>query len=262
MGYNDQLFSGTATYYSRYRIPYPKELLDKIRREWQAQGDARLLDLGCGTGQLAIPLHKTFSEVVGIDISKEMVEEASRICSEQDVKNVRFLVMESEQMDQGLGRFDFITCGNAFHWMDQKVVLKKAYAVLNPAGEMAIFAGGSIWTGKQEWQKATLKIIKKWLGEKRKAGSRSYSASNKSFEALIHESEFRLVEKGKVSFLHTWRVESLIGYLYSTSYCKQDLLGGNKDAFEADLKEVLLKSSPEGLFYEEVEIDYFLLKKR
>ena len=47
---------------------------DRLRLEWHG----RLLDLGCGTGQLAIPLRDRFEAVVGVDASAEMIAEARR----------------------------------------------------------------------------------------------------------------------------------------------------------------------------------------
>ncbi len=259
---NEELFTGTAAYYSKFRIDYPTELIERLLSFCQSKGNGKLLDLGCGTGQLSIPMHSYFEEVIGIDISQEMVDEARRIGREQNTENMRFITMESEKMDKELGQFDLIVCGNAFHWMDRELVLDKSYDLLKPSGGMVILAGGSIWTGKQYWQKEISKIIQKWLGEKRKAGTGEYRVKNKLHEAYIHESEFELVKKGSYHFLHEWSMESLLGYLYSTSFCNRRLLGENVDAFEEELKKALLRIKPEGIFQEEVKIAYFFLKKQ
>lgn len=258
---NKELFTGTAEYYSKYRINYPKELLDMILEFYQVDSKEKLLDLGCGTGQLTIPLHKYFEQVIGIDISEEMINEARRISLEKNAQNIRFITMESEKIDKELGQFDLILCGNAFHWMDRELVLNKSYDILKPSGGMAILAGGSVWTGKKSWQKETLKIIKKWLGEKRKAGKGEYPTKHKLHEEYIQESKFQLMKKGDYKFIHEWSIESLIGYLYSTSFCNKRLLGENIDAFEDELKETLLSINSKGIFKEEVEITFFFLKK-
>jgi hypothetical protein len=50
------LFAGAAGFYARYRPGYPAELVAEVVRRFALTGAGRLLDLGCGTGQLTIPL--------------------------------------------------------------------------------------------------------------------------------------------------------------------------------------------------------------
>ena len=50
------LFAGTAWYYARYRPGYPKIFFDKVIERFHLDGRGCLLDLGCGTSQLTIPL--------------------------------------------------------------------------------------------------------------------------------------------------------------------------------------------------------------
>jgi ubiquinone/menaquinone biosynthesis C-methylase UbiE len=61
------LFRGSAGYYDRYRLPYPDAMLTDLARRAGASGRGRLLDLACGTGQLAFPLRRWFGEVWAVD---------------------------------------------------------------------------------------------------------------------------------------------------------------------------------------------------
>ncbi|MFE3961036.1 methyltransferase domain-containing protein [Nocardia sp. NPDC059091] len=71
------LFADTAWHYARYRPGYPSEFLDEIVRSFQLDGSGRLLDLGCGTGQLTVPLSKHVREAVGVDPEPQMLIEAA-----------------------------------------------------------------------------------------------------------------------------------------------------------------------------------------
>ena len=51
------LFASTAEYYARYRPGYPAAVFGRIRAAFGLDGIGRLLDLGCGAGELARPLH-------------------------------------------------------------------------------------------------------------------------------------------------------------------------------------------------------------
>jgi predicted RNA methylase len=55
------LFQGTARYYVRYRTPYPAGFFTHLRQVFQLDGSGHALDLGCGTGQLALPLSSLLS---------------------------------------------------------------------------------------------------------------------------------------------------------------------------------------------------------
>lgn len=257
------LFTGTACYYSRYRLGYPEGLLGILRTCYRPDGAGRLLDLGCGTGQLAIPLRRDFAEVVGIDISPEMIAEAARICREQRIPPIDFRVMPAEHIDKLPDQFDLIVCGNALHWMERSAVLTKSHALLTEGGGMAIFAGGSgsVWSGVEPWQQETVRVIKRWLGDTRLAGDGEYPQQLKRHEDFIAASPFTLRQTGDYSFGHRWDIAGIIGNLYSTSYCNKRLLGDRAAAFEADLRRTLLALNPTGQFSERLEITYFFLRK-
>ncbi|PJZ75607.1 class I SAM-dependent methyltransferase [Leptospira neocaledonica] len=50
----------------------------------------KILDLGCGDGTTAIPLAKTGSEVIGIDIAKNLVEAGNKRAAEEGLFNLKF----------------------------------------------------------------------------------------------------------------------------------------------------------------------------
>lgn len=50
----------------------------------------KVLDLGCGDGTTALPAAKLGAEVLGVDISRNLVEAGNRRATEQRLNNVRF----------------------------------------------------------------------------------------------------------------------------------------------------------------------------
>ncbi len=82
------LFKGTAWYYARYRPGYPGPFFDHLAARFGLDGTGRLLDLGCGTGQLALPLAGRFEGVVGMDPEPEMLAEAAARARAARVDNV------------------------------------------------------------------------------------------------------------------------------------------------------------------------------
>ena len=95
-GYTPDLFAGAAQYYARYRVGYPLAMLDGLATACGLDGRGRLLDLGCGTAQPAIPLRDRFEAVVGVDASAEMIAEARRQAEAAGAADISWLVLPAE----------------------------------------------------------------------------------------------------------------------------------------------------------------------
>jgi 2-polyprenyl-3-methyl-5-hydroxy-6-metoxy-1,4-benzoquinol methylase len=114
---------GTALHYARYRPGYPPAFLDDLIQRLGLDGTGRLLDLGCGTGQLTLPLAAHVAEAVGMDPESEMLTEAIRQAREQAIANVSWIQGDSAHLPRDLGHFTLVTMGRSFHWMDREQVL-------------------------------------------------------------------------------------------------------------------------------------------
>jgi SAM-dependent methyltransferase len=72
--YRKDLYKGTAEYYDRFRPLYPAMLLTDLRARVDLDGTGRLLDLACGTGQVAFALAGDVAEVWAVDQEAESIE--------------------------------------------------------------------------------------------------------------------------------------------------------------------------------------------
>jgi SAM-dependent methyltransferase len=68
---------------------------------------SRILDFGCGVGRLVLPLARVGSEVVGADISPEMLREAERNAAEAGLANTSFVRVD-DTLATVPGRFDLV----------------------------------------------------------------------------------------------------------------------------------------------------------
>ncbi|MDX3384311.1 class I SAM-dependent methyltransferase [Streptomyces niveiscabiei] len=72
VSFRPDLYRGTADYYDRFRLAYPDTMLADLVHRTSPSGHGRLLDLACGTGQLAFPLRAWFTEVWAVDAEAGM----------------------------------------------------------------------------------------------------------------------------------------------------------------------------------------------
>jgi trans-aconitate methyltransferase len=97
----------------------------------------RILDLGCGTGHLTARIAELGAEVVGIDSSPEMIEEARRL-----FPDIRFEVADAR--DFGFDQpFDAVFSNAVLHWVKppEQAVACVARA-LGPGGRFVAEFGG------------------------------------------------------------------------------------------------------------------------
>ncbi len=241
-------FETTAYYYARFRKPYPREIFRAMIDRFRLDGTGNLLDVGCGTGLLSLPIAEQFEGVTGIDPDPEMIEEARRQAEQLEVENARFLVAGGEDIDPGMGEFRLILFGSSLHWMDINDVLAKARAVLAPGGGIAICGVPSIWGGESEWERAVVETVQRWLGADRRAGCGAFPQSDRPFEEVLPDNGFTNLSTESIECEFELDIPFIIGHLYSTSYCSRKMLGDRADAFEDHLTETLTRLNPAGSF--------------
>ena len=92
------LFRGTAWYYARYRPEYPQALFQRLIERLHLNGSGHLVDLGCGTGELAIPLHNCFEGVYAVDEDADMLMEGKRKAKRLGANNIQWIEGRAEDV--------------------------------------------------------------------------------------------------------------------------------------------------------------------
>jgi len=112
---------------------------DAVLARLEGQPHGRILDLGCGTGQLTERLVNTFpeSEVVGVDLSNGMIERAKERASAID--SASFVRADALRLPFVDGAFDVVTCTESFHWYaDQEAAAAELARLIAPRGRLLI----------------------------------------------------------------------------------------------------------------------------
>lgn len=124
-------FGSYAEEYDRHRPPFPDGLVDDL----VALAPRRVLDAGCGTGLVARALAARGLSVLGVELDPRMAEIAQR--HGVDVEVSRF-----EEWNDAGRRFDLVTFGDAWHWIDPAKGIAKVASVLEPGGVLVRFFKG------------------------------------------------------------------------------------------------------------------------
>ena len=159
-------FSGeTAEFYLRYRRDLPADQAARLSVMAQLRPDDVLIDLGCGTGQIAVPMSEHCDVVVAVDPEAAMLAGLRSRAAERVV-----CVLDD---DRGLKRLGSslrrpvgaVTIGNALHWMDEAATLDAAASVLRTGGAVCIVSQGPpMWLGHAPWQIAIRRVLEHQLG--------------------------------------------------------------------------------------------------
>ena len=113
----------------------------------------RVLDLGCGTGNAAIPLSKRGFKVIGVDLSKDMLKVAKK---KSKGLGIKYLQADMSKLKLG-SSFDAVVClYDSLNYLLQESKVQSAfwgvYKILNPGG-IFIFDVYTIKKLSQRWEK-------------------------------------------------------------------------------------------------------------
>lgn len=119
--------------YERFKTERKQPFLDLLALV-EKRPRMRVIDLGCGTGELTSELHDHLdaTETIGIDNSQSMLAKAKK------ADGLTFQFGQIETFTP-LGKFDLIFSNAALHWVrDHRAVFKRLTSFLNPNGQIAI----------------------------------------------------------------------------------------------------------------------------
>jgi ubiquinone/menaquinone biosynthesis C-methylase UbiE len=116
--------------------PEQDAVLAALLAALQSEPRGRVLDIGCGTGQLAHRLRRTDARVVGCDFSAGML----RAARARDHR-VGWVQGDALHLPFADAAFDAVVSTQAFHWFpDQAAALREIARVLRPGGLFVLTA--------------------------------------------------------------------------------------------------------------------------
>lgn len=123
----------TSCDYAQYRPGPPLRLYEMLASLGVGLVDQRILDLGTGTGVLAIQFAVQKARVAGIDISDGQINAATRLAAAQGL-NVDFKIASAENIPFPDHSMDVVTANQCWLYFDPGKAIPEILRVLVPEG--------------------------------------------------------------------------------------------------------------------------------
>ncbi|HEY2535501.1 MAG TPA: class I SAM-dependent methyltransferase [Solirubrobacteraceae bacterium] len=131
-----KVFEEVADEYDRHRPTYPEALLDHACEVATLSAGDRVLEIGCGTGQLTHDLLARGLRVTAIEPGDRLIALARQNLG--GTGGVEFVNARLEDVPLPRERFQAVFSASAMHWIDPDLGWRKAAEALVPGGTLAL----------------------------------------------------------------------------------------------------------------------------
>jgi SAM-dependent methyltransferase len=230
-------FSGAvATAYAEHRRGYPPPVVDLLVDAVGLPRNASVLDLGCGTGQLTVPLAGRYDRVIGADPSPDMLALAR---SRSSGAPVAWLLADDHEVTRLplLAGLDAVTVAQAIHLLDRMPLFEALATRMSTRARIAIVANGSpLWLRDLPWSRALNAYLGRWFGTAPSSACGTDAESRDRYRTELASAGFRTATEVALDYRETHTFDGIVGNVRSA------LSPGSlptDPAFEAGLRDAL-----------------------
>lgn len=249
-----------AEFYHQYRRGYPSAVIEALADAFGLSSDDVVIDLGCGTGQLTLPVARRVHAVAGVDPEPDMLARARRAAAEQGVTNANWVLGADTDLPAlaallGGRRVGAVTVGQALHWMGYRELIPALVPLLRPGGGIAVISNGTpTWLQDSPWSQALRGFLEQWSGTRPTDPCGTDDASRQRYRDTMTEAGLDVAE---TRYAHTddLDLDYLIGGVYSALPVRQLPPPGQRKVFADQIRRAVAPHVP---FTEHVSVRMLL----
>ncbi|HEY0333510.1 MAG TPA: class I SAM-dependent methyltransferase [Stenotrophomonas sp.] len=134
---SQERFSNRVADYVRYRPGYPPQLIEWIHGPLGVAPDARVADIGAGTGISSRIFLQAGHPVIAVEPNAPMRLAAERWLA--DAPGFQAVAGNAESTTLDTASVDLVVAAQAFHWFDTEAVRGEWKRILRPGGRVVVF---------------------------------------------------------------------------------------------------------------------------
>ena len=124
-----QYFDELASTGQKYFLPY-------IEKYISIEKGLKILEIGCGEGGILLPFAQKGCDVVGVDLDKKKISDATKFFAEEGAQG-KFIAQDVFKLEELKHDFDLIICHDVIeHIYDKDEFILKCETMLKPQGYM------------------------------------------------------------------------------------------------------------------------------
>lgn len=225
-------YFASETVAARYHLrpTYPAETFD-ILRSLVPHTTSLLLDIGCGTGNIARNLTSNFSRIDAVDSSLSMLEQGQQLHN-GDSPKIRWMHSLAEDF-HAEEPYDLITAGESLHWFDWNIVFPKFARILTSNGVLAVLHNS--YASDTPWHNDYLQVVKRY------SNSQAYVSLDLQ-DRLDQHAAFQLLGVRKTAEVHVQQhLNDFINAQHARSSLSLESMSAEQaEHFQTDMLAALL----------------------
>jgi ubiquinone/menaquinone biosynthesis C-methylase UbiE len=185
-------FSRVAANYTRSTFHASSERLQEVLDLARPAPGNVALDVATGTGNTALALAPYVQSVVGLDLTREMLDQARRVAAERGIDNADWVIGDAERLPFDDDAFDvYVVRAAPHHFPDVDAFLAEALRVLKPGSAAAFIDCAPPLPARDVLHEVEMRrdpshvrslTVEEWVGRLERAGFEVESAAARELD--------------------------------------------------------------------------------